>query len=235
MGKASRRKRERRVLDTTESLDSAEPVIYRYLEEEGHVTAWTSGGRIPLRQALFYRNLEGEGGRADTEDSMHRTVEGMRLSQIQNPGPGPSHVRIGPGANIESLVFKDCTFSGPLGIHYVKDGKLSQHHPPSLVLCFSTTLSAKTAKAVDAKCKYCVRILDIKRLRQIIDDQLGAKGEGRIVQYTTGDDRNTFLKSMTYCGQAEYRLAWEGLPNETVWVELPVGIAERVEIPGQMV
>jgi len=231
MGKARRLKLERRAQHLTDGLPiSTVLTIYRYLEEESHVAAWTTGGRIPIRQALYYRNLEGEGGRADSEDAMHRTVTGMRLDQIQNSGKGRSPFMIGPGVNIR-MEFNDCVFAEPCGVYHIKEGKLSQHHPPCLILCLSTTLSAKTAKAIDAKCKFCVRIRDIDRLREVIDKKLDAKGRSQRVQYTTGDDRHTFLKSIAYRDQAEYRLAWEGVVTENVWVELPEGIAERVEIP----
>jgi hypothetical protein len=157
---------------------------------------------------------------------MHRTMTGMRLDQIQNPGAGPSPVRIAPGSNITGLEFNNCIF----GDTYISKGRLSQHHPAALVLCLSTTLSKSTAEAIDPKCKYCVRILDVARLLEVIDRHLGVKGIARKVDYTTGDDRHTFLKGASHSPQNEFRLGWEGVARDDVWVELPPGIAERVDI-----
>lgn len=240
MGKASRRKRERRygACEPPEFSNHGAgdltvgrtPVIYRYLEEEAHVLCWTDGGQIPVRQALYYRTLEGSTGRADVEDSMHRRVQGMSLSQIQNPNAGPSPVRIAPGANIGLMEFTNCTFAGPQGVSYIAHGTLSQNHPSALVLCLSTELSRATAEAIDHKCKYCVEV-DLSRLKRAIDIHVGAVGVAKQVQYTDGDNRNTFLKDSRFRGQAEYRLAWEGVDQKNVWVDLPAGVARRVDIP----
>jgi hypothetical protein len=156
----------------------------------------------------------------------------MQLADIQNPEPGPSPFRFARGTNFDLLTIRNVTISGPKGTTHISHGSLSQQHPPALILCLSTELSAATARAIDPKCRYCVRIADIYHLKQIIDAQLGAVGVARQVQYTDGDNRNTFLKSRCFSLQAEFRLAWEGVAHHDFWAELPPGMAERIDIPG---
>lgn len=68
-----------------------------------------------------------------------------------------------------------------------------------------------------------VEIMDVERLKAIIDEQVGAIGIAKSCEYTNSHNRNTFLKSIKDQWQNEFRLFWAH-PTR-VEIELPAGLA----------
>lgn len=75
----------------------------------------------------------------------------------------------------------------------------------------------------------CVKIPDTDRLKSIIDKQLGVEGIAKPCEYTSGYERDHFLKSVADGWQDEFRIFWP-YGRGPVTVDLPTGIAEKIEI-----
>lgn len=198
--------------------------LYKYLDEHAHVDSWLRGGKIPLKQARHFRELEQTSGRADSEDAMRRRIRGVTLKELDGL------VVIDPGAECNiigtNLVLEN--ESTTRGFHALE---VQIRFPPMLMLCLSTRLSQETARSISPTCRYCVRIMDLEALRARLDHQLKATSEVRAIEYTSGDDRGPFLKSAHLAQQYEFRLAWPGVTVEGFWASVPDGIAEEVAIP----
>lgn len=185
---------------------------FLYLNEVAHANAWINGGKIPLNLASSYKSHERNGVKTPDENLIHDSNFDLRLLY-------PAIAM----KNVKSFTMHGCKINGKMvpniynAKFYIEDG---------VVLCLSKTLNAKVAAKFGNK-KCCVRILDVEKLKSIIDSEIGVGGVLRDCEYTDSFQRNHFLKSTMDSWQSETRIFWA--VNNKIEVILPPGIAEFVE------
>jgi hypothetical protein len=191
--------------------------VYLYLNELEHAKTWVGGGKIPINPASYYKRMERGGVFTPDENLIHQAEMDM-----MSLGPG---IRLDPDGIYKDISFTDCDFgAGPVNI------KSGNYYPENgLLLSFSTALSQKIMDGFKTK-KICVRINDIEKLKKLLDRRLGLHSKSGKCSYTTGHERNHFLKSHHDSWQQEYRLFWTCEP-EVRWVRLPASMAEVVKVP----
>ncbi|EKA4470923.1 hypothetical protein AKH05_23045 [Vibrio parahaemolyticus] len=186
---------------------------YLYLTEVDWASNWINGGDVPISVASTYLSAERDGIYTPDENLIHDSSTDLKsLSPL---------IHLADGAQVRGLTVVDCSFNGKKvpdiidASYYTEDG---------LILSFCNEYSIDIAKRMGKKC--CVKILNVEKLRKIIDKQLGRKGKMADCRYTTSHQRNHFLKSNDDSWQNEYRLFWDVTENKIV--RLPPGIAELV-------
>lgn len=186
--------------------------LYLYLNEHWHADSWVNGGPIPINPASTYKSLERSGIFTPDENLIHKSeVDLFSLSPIFEFSDG----------GVRGLSVIDCTqYGDPLPNIY----KADLCEDDGLILSFSSRLSRIVARKMGKKA--CVKIIDIQVLKCAIDEQLGVSSESDYCQYTSGHERNHFLKSELDSWQAEFRLFWP--IAKKVEVVLPPGIAELI-------
>ncbi|RON65885.1 hypothetical protein BK669_04305 [Pseudomonas fluorescens] len=184
--------------------------IYRYLEKPWHAHAWTKGGEIPLFPSSTYRKMERESIYTPDENlTMKSTIDVNKI-------PGVSF-NVEAGGSITNV--------GSIGGSGMPDFHLDElSHWDGLALCFSGRLDEDVAHRM--KKKICIKVADIDALKSLIDKQLGVVSKAGWCEYTSGHQRDHFLKSDLDSWQVEYRIFWP--INEKVTVKLPAGIGEVV-------
>lgn len=78
-----------------------------------------------------------------------------------------------------------------------------------------------------------MKILDIDKIKEVLDFSVGSVSVGRDCQYTNGYNRNHFLKSTDDEWQDEYRLFWneyQETKDGMLWANIPKGLAKKVKI-----
>lgn len=191
--------------------------LYLYLNEVWHADTWIKGGEIPIKPASEYKREERGGIYTPDENLIHKSEMDM-----MNLGGG---IYFDPAGSYKNINIINSDFgSGPVNItnanYYAENG---------LILSFSSALSQKVMDRFDGK-KVCVKILDVNKLKKVLDKRLGCKSSGGFCEYTSGHERNHFLKSDLDKWQAEYRLFWK-CGSELRKVILPSGLSELVDVP----
>ena len=185
---------------------------FLYLNEIDHAYTWINGGNIPLNLASSYKSLERVGVKTPDENLIHDSTYDLRLLY-------PAIAL----RNVKNFNMYGCKINGKRvpdisgASFYIEDG---------VVLCLSKTCDSKVAARFGNK-KCCVRILDVEKLKSIIDSQIGVSGVLRDCDYTDSFQRNHFLKSIKDSWQSETRIFWAA--KNKIEVMLPPGIAEFVE------
>lgn len=187
--------------------------LYLYLNEHWHANTWVNGGVIPINPASFYRSTERAGIMTPDENLIHNSP--IDLKSLE------PNLYIAPGADIRNLNMIGTVFDGVKipdiisADYYEEDG---------LILSFSTRLTGIVARKMTKKA--CVKIKSVEALKRYLDAQLGVESIADYCQYTTGHQRNHFLKSDADSWQAEFRIFWP--IAERVEVDLPFGVAELI-------
>lgn len=167
--------------------------VYLYLEKEEWAEVWVNGGEIPINLASAYQSDERAGTMTPDENLIHESnVDLMSLSPM---------IHIEKNANIKGLSILNSSINGqPIpninnANYYKEDG---------LILSFCNHLSPETAhkfgKAI------CVEILDIRKTKLEIDEQLKITGSMKKCSYTDDHQRNHFLKFSDDSWQDEFRI-----------------------------
>ena len=187
--------------------------LYLYLNEHWHAETWINGGEVPINPASFYRRIERGGIFTPDENLIHK-------SEVDLTTLGP-FLKVGPGSIIKDFTFVGCVVDDePFpditnADYYENDG---------LILSFSSRLTGVLARKM--KKKACIKIVDMDLLKRHLDDQLGVVSEAGPCKYTSGHQRNHFLKSDLDEWQAEYRLFWPVDKKAEVFV--PAGTAQLI-------
>ncbi len=189
---------------------------YVYLPQKEFARIWVTGGRIPIRLATSYQREERSGSYTPDEGVMVNSSVDLNIY----------HPLISKDSVFGSLTVTGGKMNG-LPIPDVVNAR--RVHEDGLVLCFSNSFSIKRAAKFNSQA--CVRIFDIGRFKRIIDQELGMVGEMASCRYTTGYNRNHFLKSDEDSWQDEFRLFWPG--TEEKWVTIPSGQAVEVDLYSQ--
>lgn len=182
--------------------------IYLYLEKEEYAKTWVDGGKAPICLASKYLHDKRDGTKTIDETKIR---EGIPLSNYEQYG-----MFFG---NMENYEISGNTYNGekmPDAKGYREDG---------LILSFCNDLSSDIARKL--RKVICVEIIDIEKTKQEIDRQLGVVGVMRNCEYTTGHERNPFLKSVEDSWQNELRIYWKNQLHSQE-VIIPSGTAKIV-------
>ncbi|WP_442108254.1 hypothetical protein [Pseudomonas sp. NUPR-001] len=185
--------------------------LYLYLNEHWHAETWMFGGVIPINPASTYRKMERSGIYTPDENLIHD-------SPVDLTTPNPLF-RLSPGAQVKGLTMCDNYVDG---VRQPDVFNASYYEEDGLILSFSRRLSRNVAKKMSKTA--CIKILDMSRLKAHLDEQLGVTSKAGFCEYTSGHQRNHFLKSEADMWQDEYRLFWS--LHKKVEVEIPPGIGE---------
>ena len=186
---------------------------YLYLTEVEWVDAWVKGGSIPISLASSYLSEDRAGIFTPDENLIHESA--VSIPSLRQHG-----INIEGSRNITIKNFTSNGIKLPDIInanYYKEDG---------LILSFCNSFSVDIANKMDKKA--CVEIINIEKLRQNIDRQLGCKGIMDSCRYTLDHNRNHFLKSSEDSWQNEFRIFWRTTREK--WVEIPANSAKLVKI-----
>lgn len=180
--------------------------FYLYLTDPDWANAWVSGGTVPFYQASRYKSDERKGTMTPDENLIDSSTFDIK----------PLSPAINIKGNVRGLQFYDCLVDGSS-----LNGTVDRHYEDGLVICTATKRSRYIAKRLEKKA--CVRILDIDKLKRLVEAITGVTCLAGLCEYTASHERHHFLKSTYDDWQREYRLFWPGV-NE-VEVVLPPGMA----------
>lgn len=184
--------------------------LFLYLEKPSFADAWLNGGPIPLFPARKYLGAR-TGVMTPDEVRQHRIPDGWSRQKL-------SDSRFIPASSSADIIFENCAIDG-----VTINGSLVDLAEDSQILCLSTmhsqAIQDRLGKAV------CLEVTDIDKLRESFDMQLGRKSVAGAVNYTSGEQRGHFLKSVEDEWQKEYRVAWIGAYSSQVDVIVPDGVA----------
>ncbi|EEO5398410.1 hypothetical protein N4T24_002508 [Salmonella enterica] len=185
---------------------------YLYLTHHGWVEPWVSGGKVPLSQASSYLS--------EARDKIYTPDENIIDNSTHSKNQFPSlriegacrDVKIGEIIIDNKVVASNVSFD----IRY-EDG---------LVLCLANRRSNYIAKRLGKVA--CVRILDVNRLKKVLDEQIGLVSEAGECKYTKYHLRNHFLKSHLDSWQDEFRLFWKNANAQEVVIPPGIAVQERI-------
>ena len=211
------------------ALPALDRPLFLYLSERAWVNAWTDGGAIPLSPTSKYKS-----------DQRHQTQTPDEVDQRSGSGfmfnastknlaaekfaadfaemNGLAGVAFSGG----NISFDDGFRSGPLS------GSFNTIQEDTLILSLSRFAHTKIARKLDKRA--LVRIDDPLQLFKSLSDQLNGSGKFEFVEYTSGVQRNTFLKSKSDGWQHEARMSWSVDPCVETWVEVSPNTAKRVDL-----
>ncbi len=189
---------------------------YLYLTKAEWTEPWIRGGKIPLKVASTYLSLERAGTLTPDENLIH-----------EGPYPAESIYNwLGLKGKIpDSFLFRGNTSNGralPDAERRFEDG---------FVLCLCNSLNQLVCKQLGKSA--CVRILNVEKLKAVLDAQMGKIGAAGSCRYTKSHQRNHFLKSEADQWQDEYRIFWpldESDELDDRWVDLPEGMADIAQM-----
>ena len=122
-----------------------------------------------------------------------------------------------------TVTFANCTFRNPLG-ETALNGTVHARNEDGLILSISR---GSVARWKDEGKQACIRIVNIVKLRSVLDAAIGVKSVADEVRYTVTMQRDHFLKGREDQWQREYRFFWAVENPQVTWVEIPAGIAVR--------
>jgi hypothetical protein len=193
--------------------------MYLYLKEESHVANWLSGEKIPLKTASTYNKDERNGVYTPDENKIIKIDGDIIKPGIQNAMDNA--IRTG-GEGIKTTI----NFDGNVIINNEVIGgniKYSRKYEDGIILCVSTILSKDLANRFNKQ--FVIEIKSLNKVIESFNEQLGVEGISGKCNYTSGDERNHFLKHVDDSWQSEYRVFWPDINYET-WVKVPSKIGK---------
>lgn len=189
-------------------------IAYVYLESLSFVNTWVNGGLLPISSIYKYKCEEDkrEGNLTPDEGLIDTSTHPQEMFGIKATN---------------STITIDNVFDVDNGRLIARGAKVERYNEAGIVLCASRELHKSIADKFNRK--YCVRINNFRLLQELISKQLGVAGKIGICKYTSGHNRNCFLKSSKDFWQQEVRIFWKDL--EPTKIKLPSGLAIQVEIP----
>lgn len=182
---------------------------FLYLNEVAHAATWVCGGVVPLRPASSYWSLERQGSMTPDEcsirdcptdrDAAWRALGGAFV------GATPDNCDV------------DVTLIGR-GATWLRD-----IYEDGLILCLANTFHIENHANRFPK-DACVKIVDVGALKSVLDRELGMQSVMGECEYTAGQNRSPFLKSVEDAWQDEFRIYWPGI-REPRSIALPAGLA----------
>ncbi|MEN8605446.1 hypothetical protein [Enterobacter hormaechei] len=184
---------------------------YLYLTKKNWIHPWITGGVVPLYRASKYISDERKGVYTPDENLIDTSTHDKKDFSDLFVITGNSR-----------LTVQDFYHKGSYYEHVVFDQKIEN----GLVLCLANTKSREIAIGLGKEA--CVEILDVELLKRHLDKQIGVNGIMKPCEYTSGHNRNHFLKSSKDAWQDEYRIFWPEV--ESLRVSIPSGIAKHVKL-----
>jgi hypothetical protein len=188
-------------------------IRYLYLKEVKYVDAWVNGGMVPISLASTYLAGKRDGIYTPDENLIHESA--VPIPSLKQHG---IIIEAAENITITNITSNGVKQPDIINANYYKED--------GLILSFSNICSEEIAKEMEKKA--CVEIINIEKLRQIIDKQLGCKGIMDTCKYTSDHNRNHFLKSYKDSWQNEFRIFWK-TTNEQ-WVKIPRNSAKLIKV-----
>jgi hypothetical protein len=198
--------------------------LFLYLGKLEWADTWCNGGTIPVFPASHYLSLERRG--IHTPDEVNQKSifgRGEEARRAVNRLFSVDHGEL----SVRGIEIWDST-----GRHHINH-TIRNVKEDANILSFSRILDRELMKRLGGK-EVVVEILDFHHMKHVLDDQMGSISEFGNCDYTSGIDRNHFLKSTEDEWQAEFRLVWKipSIPKfeqaEIRQVSLPSRIARLI-------
>ncbi|CAI1583531.1 MULTISPECIES: hypothetical protein [Serratia] len=185
---------------------------YLYLTKPEWADAWVNGGKIPLNLATAYKRMDRDGIYTPDEGIIYETTHDVDAID-------PRYLQFGE-------TFKDCSVGGIYvnGVLVVPPVSGSRYEDDGVILSLCNVRDDEIKKRLNKQVG--VEILDVYKLKEVIDSQLKVNSDAKSCSYTSGHIRNHFTKSEKDSWQNEFRLFWS--IQGPVEVELPSGIASVI-------
>ncbi|MGK5079658.1 hypothetical protein [Janthinobacterium sp. HLX7-2] len=187
---------------------------FLYLTQHAFQDAWINGGEIPIMPASTYLSDVRNGTSTPDENLIHKSKHDLTKFPLLDLSA--------PNAFLLNATIIGCSFDG---IRVPDIVKANYYTEDGAILSFCHEKNAEIMNRLGKVC--CVRILDVERLKSVIDLQLGIKGKMGSCKYTKDHQRSHFLKSNMDAWQQEYRLFWKNVGK--TFITLPPGIGEAVQ------
>jgi hypothetical protein len=188
---------------------------YLYLTDKDWVIPWLNGGEIPISLASKYKKGDRSGIYTPDENLIHDSP--VNLNELITYG-----IEYGLGGKKNTFI--NCKTGDGRKIPNLYD--VSLFLDDGLILSFSNNFRLEIAKRLGKKA--CVEILDIKNLKNTIDNQLEVIGVMKECEYTKDHQRNHFLKSIEDKWQDEFRLFWNIQTEQRI--NMSKGIAIEIKL-----
>lgn len=192
--------------------------LYLYLAEDWMADNWIKGGRVPIKTARDYLSAE-RIGTLTPDEVVQQKIRLADESSINS-------FSLAFGGTQGRFTFKNVAVLTRQHGHQRLDGHISLYEEDAHILCFSTVRSR--AQMERFKKAACVEILDVDRLKTVLDSQIQQHSFSGLVGYTDTNDRGHFMKSKADSWQAEYRITWLSRGLGVIECDLPPGIAKHV-------
>lgn len=204
--------------------------VYLYLNSPTHAETWVRGGEVPIFPAQKYKT-DYRDGIFTPDENLYQKITG-NVHRLAHEEDG--HISIGkfikfPVGRVESIELSNCEYYDEKTNTIVKlDGYAKSLGFDSHILCFSDLLSKNLMLRLGKIC--VVKICNVNILNSYISEQIGEKGMVGKVNYTSGLNRNLFLKSEQDQWQSEVRMAWPFMGPNPLYVKVPPETAKHVNI-----
>ncbi|MEY3416889.1 MAG: hypothetical protein RL060_1000 [Bacteroidota bacterium] len=187
---------------------------YLYLTEVEWYMNWVNGGEVPIKLASRYKSNTRNGILTPDENQIHESKTDLNSLM--------PFIKFEENFDCKNINFKNITING-VNLPSIENAKL--YKEDGLILSFCNTESEAIAKKFEKK--VCVKILDINKLKESFDKQIGCEGIMENCQYTNSHERNHFLKSNLDEWQNEFRIFWKS--NNEKYLKVPQDIAVLVK------
>lgn len=182
--------------------------MFLYLTKKEWVGPWINGGQIPINPASTYRKMERKGIFTPDENLIYEATHPYSLLH------GVIEVE-----NSKNVTIQNFNINGiPIDNMHIKERRIED----GLILSFCNHFSVNTANRL--KKEAAIEILDIELLIKTINQQINTECKKGNCRYTSGHNRNHFLKSSHDAWQDEYRLFWN-YPKKHI-AEIPKGVGK---------
>lgn len=183
---------------------------YLYLTEVEWEQSWIMGGTVPLFSASKYRS--------ESRSGIFTPDENVIDTSSHDYSSLSPHIHIEPNCYGRVTVVNSM-----LGNRLMKKAEIDRRFQDGVVLCLANICNVELATKLGKK--VCLRVKDVKYLKEILDSQIGSKGIMRNCTYRKDHIRDLFTKSVDDAWQHEFRIFWANAPSQVV--TLPKDIAER--------
>lgn len=188
---------------------------YLYLTHSSWSDAWLYGGKVPLYQSSKYLSEERHATFTPDENLIDKSTHDIEEFQ--------GFINISGDCTLfidEHTTFDEKSYAG--GVH------IDRRYEDGLVLCMANRRSNYIAKKLGKMA--CVKIIDLEKLKSVLDQQIGMIGEMGYCTYVANHERGHFLKSSKDAWQDEFRIFWPGAKSQEVII--PPGTAVKISIRG---
>lgn len=199
--------------------------LYLYLTKREWSKTWIEGGTIPLNLASKYLS-DNRSGINTPDENNQRELKNLdekllgligNMDDVPTKGKNSFKIDIGKISLDDKVVAKNVQYK-----RFFEDG---------YILSFSTKLEKSIMQKLGKEA--CVEILDFVKLFEHLNSQIEINGVHKKCEYTKGENRNVFLKSIKDEWQHEYRFYWKTnnnkISNETIKLHILPNTAHLIK------